>query len=219
LIARLSPGRAGRLPLVAGPLCLDFTNTASGRGTDTHQDHLKTYNDLLAWSLHAGALPIGGATALAKRAGRRPAAARRVLRRALDLREGLHAIGAAIAAGKTPPVQAVAALEAAIARAAGSGRLTWTGKSFTWRLDPGSPHLEWPLWPIVRSAADMLLTAPLQRLKACAGVHCGWLFLDETRNGRRRWCEMAVCGSRAKMRRHRSRHRPARKGIIKNTRA
>ena len=56
LIAQLSPGRAGRLPLVAGPLCLNFTNTASGRGSDTHQDHLKAYNDLLAWSLHAGAL-------------------------------------------------------------------------------------------------------------------------------------------------------------------
>ncbi|HWA49010.1 MAG TPA: ABATE domain-containing protein [Dongiaceae bacterium] len=209
LIAQLSPGRAGRLPLVAGPLCLNFTNTASGRGTDTHQDHLKAYNDLLAWSLHAGALTPEIALALATLAGREPAAAKKVLRRAVELRECLHVIGTAIAAGETPPAAAVSDFEAAMAQAATSGRLTWNGKNFTWGLDTKTPHLELPLWPIIRSAGEVLVTAPLERLKTCAGVHCGWLFLDETRNGKRRWCEMEVCGSRAKMRRFRARHAAA----------
>jgi predicted RNA-binding Zn ribbon-like protein len=186
LIAQLSAGRAGRLPLVAGPLCLNFTNTASGRGTDTHQDHLRAYNDLLAWSLHAGALSP--------------------LRRVVVRRECLHVIGTAIAAGEAPPAGTVAAFEAAMAQAAKSGRLTWNGKNFTWGLDTKTPDLELPLWPIIRSAGEVLVTAPLERLKTCAGVHCGWLFLDETRNGKRRWCEMEVCGSRAKMRRFRARH-------------
>lgn len=206
LIAQLSPGRAGRLPLVAGPLCLDFTNTASGRGTDTHQDHLKAYNDLLAWSLHAGALTPDTAVTLAELAEHQPNAARKVLQRAVELRECLHLIGTAIAAGEAPPAGAVSAFEAAMAQAAKSGRLIWNGKNFTWGLDTQTPHLELPLWPIIRSAGEVLITAPLERLKTCAGVHCGWLFLDETRNGKRRWCEMEVCGSRAKMRRFRARH-------------
>lgn len=206
LIARLTRGRAGRLPLVAGPLCLNFTNTASGRGSDTHQDHLKTYNDLLAWSLHAGALPADTVETLARLAERSPAAGRSVLQRAVALRECLHVIGTAIAAGEEPPAAAVSALEATMAQSARAGRLTWTGRQFTWGLDLKTPRLELPLWPVIRSAGEVLVTAPLGRLKTCAGVHCGWLFLDETRNGKRRWCEMQVCGSRAKMRRFRARH-------------
>jgi predicted RNA-binding Zn ribbon-like protein len=49
-----------------------------------------------------------------------------------------------------------------------------------------------------------LLTAPeLQRVRACPGLgDCGWLFLDTSKSGRRRWCSMEGCGSRAKMRRY-----------------
>lgn len=40
------------------------------------------------------------------------------------------------------------------------------------------------------------------RVKLCPGHDCGWLFLDETKNSRRRWCLMEVCGNRAKSSRH-----------------
>lgn len=206
LIATLSPGRAGKLPLVAGPLCLNFTNTASGRGDASHQDHLQHYNDLLAWSLHAGALPIDEATELARLARRQPEAAAQVLRRAVALRESLHAIGTAIAARTEPPADAVADIDQAMTEATQVGRMRWTGKGFVWELVTRPLRLERPLWPILRSAGEVLLSAPLERVKTCAGLHCGWLFLDETRNGTRRWCEMEVCGSRAKMRRYRKRH-------------
>ncbi|WP_274423890.1 CGNR zinc finger domain-containing protein [Chelativorans sp. YIM 93263] len=41
-----------------------------------------------------------------------------------------------------------------------------------------------------------------RRIKKCPGSNCGWLFLDETGNGRRRWCSMETCGNRTKARRH-----------------
>lgn len=41
-----------------------------------------------------------------------------------------------------------------------------------------------------------------RRIKICPGENCGWLFLDETGNGRRRWCSMETCGNRTKARRH-----------------
>ncbi len=57
-------------------------------------------------------------------------------------------------------------------------------------------------------SAVALLTTPrdLGRLKLCPGDRCAWLFLDESRNGRRRWCAMETCGNRAKARRHYARY-------------
>ncbi|MCT2593627.1 CGNR zinc finger domain-containing protein [Streptomyces sp. N2-109] len=44
-----------------------------------------------------------------------------------------------------------------------------------------------------------------QRLKACQAEDCQWAFYDRSPGGRGRWCTMAVCGSRAKMRAYRAR--------------
>jgi predicted RNA-binding Zn ribbon-like protein len=57
------------------------------------------------------------------------------------------------------------------------------------------------LAPIVKSAADLLLSDMLDRVKQCEGDPCGWLFLDTSRNRSRRWCSMEDCGNRAKARR------------------
>ena len=51
------------------------------------------------------------------------------------------------------------------------------------------------------SALTLLTQADLSRIKQCQGDHCGWLFLDTTKNKSRRWCEMEVCGNRAKQKR------------------
>ena len=52
-------------------------------------------------------------------------------------------------------------------------------------------------------AADALIRAELERVRRCADPRCGRVFQDETKNGRRRWCDMATCGNRAKAARHR----------------
>jgi predicted RNA-binding Zn ribbon-like protein len=208
-IASLSQGRAGRLPLVGGRLCLNFVNTSSGRGTDSHKDHLVAYNDLLAWTHHAEALDKATTLALADLAGRKPAAARRVLARAIKLRETLFAIVTALARKAPPATADLAILNTYLVAANRSARLERSKRGFTWVWSSGPPQLELPLWLIARSAAEVLTAGPLERLKSCNGDSCGWVFLDQTRNGRRRWCEMEVCGSRAKMRRFRARHAAA----------
>lgn len=40
-------------------------------------------------------------------------------------------------------------------------------------------------------------------LKRCGNPLCRWIFLDGSRNRSRRWCDMAACGNRAKVARHR----------------
>ena len=58
------------------------------------------------------------------------------------------------------------------------------------------------LAPVLWSAADLLLRARHRRIRRCANPECLWLFIDESRMGTRRWCDMASCGNRAKARRH-----------------
>lgn len=68
-----------------------------------------------------------------------------------------------------------------------------------------------PLLDVIATSALILLTDPqeMKRIKLCPGDDCGWLFLDETKNARRRWCMMETCGNRAKAARHYAKRRPA----------
>ncbi|HKP27290.1 MAG TPA: ABATE domain-containing protein [Dongiaceae bacterium] len=201
----LSTGRAGRLPIVGGRPCLDFLNTTSGRGTTDRREHLHTYGDLLAWTHHAGLLSAEDTLALARLARGKPAGARRMLAQAVTLRETLHVVFEATVHRREVPADAVVRLNRFIAGTAKVTQLAPT-KGLLWRWSSESRRLGRPLWPIIRCAADLLTAGPLNRVKMCSGQACGWMFLDETRNGRRRWCEMQVCGSRAKMHRFRQRH-------------
>ncbi|UGX86325.1 CGNR zinc finger domain-containing protein [Phyllobacterium meliloti] len=55
------------------------------------------------------------------------------------------------------------------------------------------------------SAMRLLEPARLERIKICPNCH--WLYFDESRNRSRRWCDMTVCGNRAKAQRHYRRNR------------
>jgi predicted RNA-binding Zn ribbon-like protein len=202
----LSSGRAGKLPIVGGRPCLDFVNTSSGRGTAHHKENLHCYSDLLAWVHHAGILGVDETLTLAAQARARPRMARRAFTKALQFREALHVILSATVERRPVPVRAVDRLNALLAQAARAQRFQPAPSVPVWRWLTAVPAgFEEPLWPIVRSAAELLAEGPLDRLKRCGGFGCGWIFLDQTRNRRRRWCEMEVCGSRAKMRRYRLR--------------
>lgn len=75
---------------------------------------------------------------------------------------------------------------------------------------PEKPHL----LDIIATSALALLSdsREIVRIKLCPGDHCGWLFLDETRNARRKWCMMKTCGNRAKAARHYAKVKPGRQG-------
>jgi predicted RNA-binding Zn ribbon-like protein len=65
--------------------------------------------------------------------------------------------------------------------------------------DPSAGAL---LAPTLWSAADLLVGAQLHRVRQCANPECGWLFLDNSKSGNRRWCSMSACGNCAKAHRH-----------------
>lgn len=199
------PSRAGSLPRVGGALAFDFANTASGRGTPSAQEHLRTVADLLAWSVGAELLTGPEADAI------RPAAGDPVwssaLRDARALRDAVHALASALAEGADAPAASLDVLRVAAGRATLSGRLARTADGrFAWRWSREAPAPNSLLGPVALSAVDVLRQADPRRIKRCPGEGCGWVFLDETKNMSRRWCEMAVCGNRHKARRFASRN-------------
>jgi predicted RNA-binding Zn ribbon-like protein len=196
---------AAHADTVGGALCLDFTNTVSARGFPGPTDRLASYHDLVAWSEGAGALSHATAAALLDEAGRHPAQAEQVVRHACALREALYRIFAAQIAGQLPDDGDLALLNAAVGAAMGHLRLQPGQSCCVWSWEAGTQALDQMLWPIVRSAADLLTSGDLSRVRQCAGDRCGWLFVDRSKNHSRRWCDMAECGNVAKVRRHRRR--------------
>jgi len=66
------------------------------------------------------------------------------------------------------------------------------------------------MWPVAWDAFQLLLSPDAERLRVCGGENCGWAYVDRSRNGLRRWCEMETCGTTAKNRRRGRRPRPPR---------
>jgi predicted RNA-binding Zn ribbon-like protein len=201
------------LKLLGGRLCLDFVNTVDGRTSDERrEDYLPGYAELVRWSVRAGALTAAQAARLLERAARRSGEVEAAHERALALREALYRVALAAVERAAPAADDLALLNAAVAEAMARARLRPSaGGTLAWEWDEADDAPDRMLWPIARSAAE-LLTDPgeLARVRQCPGANCGWLFLDETKNRSRRWCDMEVCGNRAKARRHYARARVSR---------
>jgi predicted RNA-binding Zn ribbon-like protein len=75
-------------------------------------------------------------------------------------------------------------------------------RHFTWEWVHPESSLDSMLWPVTRAASELLTSDDLAYVRRCASESCGWLFLDKTKNHRRRWCEMKTCGNRDKARRY-----------------
>jgi predicted RNA-binding Zn ribbon-like protein len=199
------PSRAGLLPLVGGELALDFANTSSARGLAAHQEHLRRAEDVVDWASHADVLAPADVLWLKPAIEANPGLAADLFDSALRLRENIHALAAALAEGRAPVQTGIDSLTASHVRFMDKARLTSLEAGFVWRWECRTDPVAAVLGPVALSAVTMLLQADLSRLKRCEGDACGWMFLDATKNGKRRWCEMEVCGNRAKQRRFKDR--------------
>jgi predicted RNA-binding Zn ribbon-like protein len=205
----LLPSRAGAVALIAGDLALNFANSESGRGFPIHQNHLQAPAHVADWLEHAGALNAAATVALRARLATDPAFAEALLAEAHRLRDDVHAVAAAIAHGASPPAAALDDLATLHARWLAAAKLAPVGARHAWRWRLADAPLAAALGPIALAAVSLVAERDPTRIKECGGVACGWLFYDETKNNRRRWCEMEVCGNRAKQRRRAARGREA----------
>lgn len=172
---------------VGNALCLDFVNTVNSR-PHPRRDLLGDVAGTSAWASAVGLQVDAGSEQV-----------ERVLPSLRRLREHVYAAFSAIEAGESPPDVALSAVTGEYARGLPHARFERLGTAMVrrWPQPVRAEHLG---WHVAGSALDLLTTGPLDRLGRCHG--CGWLFLDTSRNGRRRWCSMATCGSRAKSARY-----------------
>ena len=207
LETRAAEERAGTLELIGGEVCLDFTNTVGNHNTDEPHEHLPSYAALVAWSEHAGVLPARASRRLLQEAVRRPAEAQATFERALALRETLYRIFSAISAESKPKASDVELLNQNLAEALSHERIVMAENAFRWDWARAEDALDQMLWPIARSAANLLTSGKIARVRECDSEACGWLFVDVSKNHSRRWCSMDDCGNRAKVHRFYERKR------------
>jgi predicted RNA-binding Zn ribbon-like protein len=213
--AELMDRPAATVNLIGGRLCLDFVNSVGARRTSRRgepvirDEKLNDCFDLIAWAQHAGAIaPRREAPVLWKLACDRPGEARRVFRGAVKLREALHRIlKSSVVRGKLDR-EDLATLNEWLRKARSARRITRENDRFGWTWNGPSVSLERILWLISESAAELLTTGDLSRLRQCGGDDCGWIFEDNTRNRSRHWCDSRDCGNRDRVRRFRL-HRSA----------
>lgn len=190
-----------------GALCLDFANTVNHRSGPNRRDLLTDSAALAQWCREAGLLGESRAREALRHAARLPEKAQAGLRRAKALREAIYETCSAVAAGRAPHAQQIAALNASLARILADSKLAAHGRRFVWARHGHANPVDDALWAVARSAADLLTSDTLTQVRECAADTCGWLFLDRSKNGSRRWCDMRVCGNRAKVQRFRRRAR------------
>ena len=193
--------RAPRFELVAGAVCLDFVNTLDDRFTPDPKELLKHYVDLARFAEDTGTLNDQQVDRLMTRGMQYPDDAERALASATRLREAISDIFYALAGNKPVPTAALAVLNQQVQQAAQHLVLVAGKQSFEWKFETDGYDLFAPLWPIARDAAQLLASERVEFVRACASKTCEWIFLDESKNHRRRWCDMTKCGNRAKVKR------------------
>lgn len=204
----LSQSKINTIRLIGGLSVLDFLNTCDGRRPGTALtdvvDKLSSLEDIVHWFLHAGLIT--------------PNEHQRFLRLMQDcawqqvsafneligFRETLYQLLLPVALGNEIDQRMLELLNAELAHTAPERLLVSTpfGVMWHWRACESLSAMTASFMARVGVQAAALLTGPdLKKLKVCATPNCDWLFIDLSKNGRRRWCQMNVCGSREKARR------------------
>lgn len=190
---------------VGGDAALDFINTVTGRD-EMPRDWLDGYPRLLEWAGHVELLPNAVLRALQKKAATEPAQATRALKRAKELREALFVITTATIARKAPLQDALAVLNQHWHAAAAAHEIRHENHDLQMTLCADAIDLDLIAALIAWRFVEHVMAEPRERLRLCAGHNCAWVFLDRSKAGRRRWCDMAVCGNTAKSRRFHEAH-------------
>jgi len=191
--------------LIGGALCLDFANTLYGHTESVHE-YLFDYRDLVLWSRHAGVLSPQRAGNLLSKGEQAPAESEAVFCQAIQVRETIFHVFTSLSQDESQQDDDIGQLHQVWLESHAHSKVVRTEAGFVigW-VEEAS--LDMMLWPITRSAIELLTSDELKRVKQCDC--CDWLFIDRSRNQRRRWCSMSACGNRVKMaRRYEHGHAP-----------
>lgn len=175
---------------IGGNLALDFCNTAGEHLAEKPDELLRDWESFLRWAVQVGLIAPESYFELL----RHP----EPLHKIIQLREAIYRLGLALV-GKRP----VSNQDVAFIRDRANAHrpeIEFRGNVGRWHPVPSRASEQ--LCGVLGAEALSLFCSPrAARIGICEGGNCGWLFLDESRGKRRRWCDMNDCGNRAKARR------------------
>ncbi|HEV8125047.1 MAG TPA: CGNR zinc finger domain-containing protein [Gemmatimonadales bacterium] len=187
---------------IAGSPALDFVNTVDWAGdSPVEGERLPDYATLLDWATTSGNIEKKLATKLAGLAKADPAAAARAHAAALRARAALRTVMRETAEDGKPSRSATEAFNRLLRSALAHAALNPQGTT-RWSWEGAGEDLSSPLWPVLWSGAELLASPDASLIRECGAERCGWMYVDRSRPGNRKWCEMETCGNRAKARRH-----------------
>lgn len=206
-----------KFKLIGGEPSLDFVNTTAYRKSNPKAkksrdyvevfdiEYLGNYADLVAWSRQAELLTETKVKRLLQAAKKKSRQAEIIHKRGLTLRETLYRLFKSAIEGWKPEASDLEKLNRELAVANKHEKIDYDRDGFRWKWNVGDESLDYMLWRVAQSAAEILTLGDLTRLRQCGGNNCGWMFLDMSRNRSRQWCDMKDCGNLAKVRRFRQR--------------
>ncbi|GAA1132546.1 CGNR zinc finger domain-containing protein [Kribbella jejuensis] len=204
----------GDFRIVGGHPVLDLVNTVTPRlrGGVPERDYLTSPADLVAWARRAGLIDLRDYSSVEGTWRSMPELATKALNATLEIREAAYDVFAPRAPGSGVAPEGVQHSEGSAFERL---MLRWSAAAARSMLIPdfsrergiaglvvGTSPAQLIPDRLVVAAVELVRTVDLRQLKACpvADGGCGWLFLDRSRNGSRRWCAMEDCGTRAKIR-------------------
>ena len=187
---------------VGGDPSLDLVNTIDWTGRGPEKERLTDYARLTRWAEGAGVVSKADAERLRRAGAAKPREARSAYEAALRLRGALQRLYESIAAGKRsePAWEELNELLGESLRQLRLSPLRKGDAAAQWDWHD-IESLESLLWPVSWSAANLLTSEEAGRIRVCASLDCGWMYVDRSRNGLRRWCQMETCGTLEKSRR------------------
>jgi predicted RNA-binding Zn ribbon-like protein len=201
----MTPARAiNEASLVAGNLALDFINTSTSRHSTVGVwlDYMTDALEVLIWLRLAQAVNETRFREMTVIISNDDGKSRIFMSKTLALRKALGEIVNAVSHGQSPNEHCLAVLNEVLAEAKSAQRLGWTEEGPELSLVvTDRQSLNDALWSIAFAAESLLTGDNINRIKCCGSSTCEWLFLDESKNGSRLWCQMEVCGNREKGRR------------------
>ena len=201
----MSTGKIRHTPdigFVGGALCLDFVNTIHDYAGQDPEEELNSFGDLIRWSQLARIVDAKEAKRFLRDADKDPAQAQRILRQGRELRGALYSVFRAVTLKQEIDQKELNIISDFLSEAVKHLSLVHDrGTVYRLSWEKGLPS-KVILYEVVQSAAAILANVSNLRLGECSGENCTWLFVDSSKNGSRRWCDMQRCGSREKSRRY-----------------
>lgn len=201
---------------IGGLLCLDFVNTLGGNRKSTTFEYLHSYKDLVNWAFDLNLIDNTIKNGLLAKSSKEKEKSNEATNYAIIIRETLYRIITAFK-DKNPVLdEDLTFFNNELQKCNSHKVLVYNQGSFTWSYtDDTDLDFNRVLWPVIESASYVFSSNNSSRIRECGNDSCGWLFLDQTKNNNRRWCDMAICGNRVKQRNFQSKVKTSKKSIKK----